>query len=455
MIALQDIKRIFFIGAGGIGMSALARFFNARGIIVSGYDKTETPLCKLLVEEGIAIHYSDNINLVDKQADVIVYTPAIPATQTQLVWYQQNGYAVMKRSDMLQIISKAMHALCVAGTHGKTTTSTILAHILRHTGVGCNAFLGGISVNYNTNYWGSTNELAVIEADEYDRSFLKLHPNKTIVTSMDADHLDIYGTEEEMQKTYVQFINSTEEVLVYKHGIAHRKEFTVPQQYSYSLQNDAADFYASEIQMHNGTYSFQFCKNEEVLTQMQLNLGGSHNIENTIAAAAIAYLHKIPADKIAAAVADYKGVKRRFEYAVLTAKNVYIDDYAHHPEELTALIKSAKALFPNRKCVVAFQPHLFTRTRDFVNGFAQSLSLADEVILLDIYPARELPIEGVTSNIILDKITAPHKFIFSKEALLQYVQAAELPLFITAGAGDIDTLVKPIQQLFHQKNQQA
>jgi UDP-N-acetylmuramate--alanine ligase len=445
MITLQDIKRIYFIGAGGIGMSALVRFFKAQGAVVCGYDKVQTPLCQLLETEGVQMHYTDDVALVDKDANVVVYTPAIPASHTELNWYRDAGYLVIKRSDMLQIISKAMHALCVAGTHGKTTTSTILAHIMRHTGVGCNAFLGGISVNYNTNYWGSENQVAVIEADEYDRSFLKLHPNMTILTAMDADHLDIYGTEQEMQDTYVQFINTTSEVLVYRHGLTRRKEFKVPTMYSYSLQNDMSDFYAASIQMKHGTYQFDFCFKGEVLCNMHLNVGGMHNIENTIAACAIAYLQKININKIQAAVADYKGVKRRFEYIINQAEQVFIDDYAHHPEELTALIKSAKALFPNKKCTVVFQPHLFTRTRDFVDGFAQSLSLADEVILLDIYPAREAPIDGVTSQIILDKISIDQKYIYSKQAVLDYTAAAQLPLLITAGAGDIDQLIQQIK----------
>jgi UDP-N-acetylmuramate--alanine ligase len=453
MIALQDIKKIYFIGAGGIGMSALVRFFNANGAVVCGYDKTSTALSQALETEGVQIHYADDITLLDKDANVVVYTPAIPADLAELNWYRDNGYAVMKRSDMLQIISKAMNALCVAGTHGKTTTSTILAHILRHTGVGCNAFLGGISVNYNTNYWGSANQTAVIEADEYDRSFLKLHPNMTIVTAMDADHLDIYGTEQEMQDTYIQFLNSTSEALVYRHGLPRRKEMKVPAMYSYSLQNDASDFYAADIQMHHGTYSFNYCFRGEILCAMKLNVGGMHNIENTIAACAIAYLQKIDIQKIADAVADYKGVKRRFEYVINDGVQVFIDDYAHHPEELTALIKSAKALFPNRKCTVAFQPHLFSRTQDFVDGFAQSLSLADEVILLDIYPARELPIAGVTSQMILDKMTIENNHILSKQGLIDFTAAANLPLFITAGAGDIDTLIQPIKNNLLKKHQ--
>jgi UDP-N-acetylmuramate--alanine ligase len=449
MIALQDIKRIYFIGAGGIGMSALVRFFNSNNVVVSGYDKTETDLCQTLAAEGVQIHYTDDISMLDKNADVVIYTPAIPADLLELNWYRNNNYNVMKRSDMLQIISKAMNALCVAGTHGKTTTSTILAHILRHTGFGCNAFLGGISSNYNTNYWGSHNQTAVIEADEYDRSFLKLHPNMSIVTSMDADHLDIYANETDMQNTYVQFLNSTTEVLVYKHGLTRRKDFKVPTMYSYSLQNDASDFYASDIQMHHGTYTFNFCKNQKILSAMQLNVGGMHNIENTIAACAIAMLQGINIKKIADAIADFKGVKRRFEYILNTTQQVFIDDYAHHPEELSALIKSTKALFPHRKCTIIFQPHLYSRTRDFVDGFSNSLSLADEVILMDIYPARELPLEGITSEIILEKITIDNKYILSKEAVLEFVAAAKPALLITAGAGDIDKLVEPIKNILH------
>jgi UDP-N-acetylmuramate--alanine ligase len=451
VVALENIKKVYFVGIGGIGMSALARFFKMQGKEVSGYDKTETPLTKELVAEGIAVNYNDSIDTLTKQVDVVIYTPAIPADSAQLNWYKQHDYVVMKRSDMLQIISKAMNALCVAGTHGKTTVSTMLAHILRDTGFGCNAFLGGISVNYNSNYWLSENAVAVIEADEYDRSFLKLHPNTTIVTAMDADHLDIYGTEEEMQKSYLQFINSTEDALVYKLGLKRSGDFTVKEKYSYSLQNDAANFYAKNIQMHKGTYTFTFCFNEQEIFDCALNVGGMHNVENAIAASAVAFLQKIEPAKIAAAVSNYKGVKRRFEYIVHTPEVVYVDDYAHHPEELTALIKSAKALFPGKKCTVIFQPHLYTRTRDFVKGFGEALSLADEVILLEIYPARELPIEGITSQIIVNEMSLPNVTILGKDAALAFVLASKLELLITAGAGDIDTLIKPIKEIIESK----
>jgi UDP-N-acetylmuramate--alanine ligase len=451
VIALNDIKRIYFVGLGGIGMSALARFFVGRGVAVSGYDRTETELTKQLAAEGMQLHYTDDVSLLDKQADAVVFTPAIPAGHTELNFYKDNNYAVMKRSEMLHIISKQLRALCVAGTHGKTTTSTMLAHILRHTNYGCNAFLGGISANYNSNYWGSKNEVAVIEADEYDRSFLRLDPAMSVVTSMDADHLDIYGTEAAMQESYLQFINSNKEAVVYKLGLTRTKEITVSTKYTYSLQNDAANYYASNIVMHNGTYTFELNKDGELLTELTLNVGGMHNIENMIAACAVAHLNGIALSDIAAAVADYAGVKRRFEYLINTKQITYIDDYAHHPEELRALITSARSLFSKKKMTVVFQPHLFSRTRDFVDGFAEVLSLADEVILLDIYPARELPMEGVTSNIILEKMSLGNVSILSKEAALEFVQAAPLELLITAGAGDIDKLVMPFCNTLKQK----
>jgi UDP-N-acetylmuramate--alanine ligase len=451
MIKLNDIKNIHFVGIGGIGMSALARFFKQRGAIVKGYDRTETELTQALVQEGIDVYYNDSIDALDKDAQIVVFTPAIPKEHLGLNWYRDNNYPVLKRSDMLQIISEAMEALCVAGTHGKTTTSTMLAHILTHAEVGCNAFLGGISANYQTNYWASTNPVAVIEADEYDRSFLKLHPSLSVLTSMDPDHLDIYGTEAEMQKAYWEYANKVSKVLVHKHGLPGMLQMKSPKKHSYSLQNENANFYASNIVMTNGTYAFTFNYNGEALCEVRLNVGGMHNVENAIAAAALAYLYEVPIEKIAAALAAYKGVQRRFEYLINTPQLVYIDDYAHHPEELKALIKSAKALFPNRKCTVVFQPHLFTRTRDHINGFAEVLSLADHVILLDIYPARELPLEGVSSQLILDKITSDQKHLLSKEALLEWVAADTHEVLISAGAGDIDKLVKPIADLLKNK----
>jgi UDP-N-acetylmuramate--alanine ligase len=447
---LNNIHSVYFVGIGGIGMSALARFFNEKKVRVSGYDKTPTPLTEQLIKEGIQIHFSEDVTLIDLNPDLVIYTPAIPASHQELVWYQTQGFKVVKRSDVLQYISEQMQSVCVAGTHGKTTISTLVAHLLRHTEYGCNAFLGGISSNYGVNYWSSDTNHAVIEADEYDRSFLKLIPEIAIVTAMDPDHLDIYGTTEEMERCYLQFITQVSDTLIYKHGLSRSKEFAAPNKYSYSLQNDAASYYASDIIMKNGTYHFTFCKEGNSIVDVDLNIGGMHNVENTVAAMAVCDRLGLDMINVSNAVAAFKGVKRRFEYIVKSEHQVYIDDYAHHPEELRMLISSAKALFKGRKVSVVFQPHLFTRTRDFADGFAESLDLADEVILLDIYPARELPIEGVNSQMLLDRMSLTNKNILSKEGVLQWVKASKIEVLITAGAGDIDTLVNPIKQLLTQ-----
>jgi UDP-N-acetylmuramate--alanine ligase len=448
---LNNIKSVYFVGIGGIGMSALARFFKERNCNVSGYDKTNTPLTEKLMQEGIDIHFSEDLNLINKEVDLVVYTPAIPKQHLELVWYQENNYQVVKRSDVLQYISDEMQAVCVAGTHGKTTISTLISHILRHTEYGCNAFLGGISSNYGVNYWSSSNSCAVIEADEYDRSFLKLHPHIAVVTAMDADHLDIYGTVEEMERCYFEFVSQVKDTVLYKHGLKHSSLFKAPKKVSYSLQNDAATFYATDIKMKNGSYTFTFNKEGNALATISLNIGGMHNVENCIAALAVCDLMNVDMKKVELAIADFKGVKRRFEYILKNEKCVYIDDYAHHPEELKMLLSSAKALFPNKKVSVVFQPHLFTRTRDFVDGFAESLDIADEVVLLDIYPARELPIEGVTSDIILNKMGINNKHILSKEGVMKWIEASNFEVLVTAGAGDIDTLIHPIKKTLENK----
>ncbi len=450
---IKGLKRVYFVGIGGIGMSALARFFRSQGVTVSGYDRTETDLTKQLVSEGIAIHYTDDVALIDKDAELVVYTPAIPKDHQGLNWLRDNSYPVYKRSDVLQWITEAMFAVTVAGTHGKTTISTMIAYLLRETGYECNAFLGGIAVNYNSNYWSSTNDTAVIEADEYDRSFLKLSPDIAVLTAMDADHLDIYGTAEEMEKAFIQYTANIKNggTLIAKHGLHRAADLKASHTITYSLQNDAADVYGNNIVLHNGTYTFDIVAKGWSMTGVHLPIGGMHNVENAIVAITVTQLLKIDPAKVKAALSNFKGVKRRFEYVVKTDKMVYIDDYAHHPEELAALIGSAKTLFPDRKCVVAFQPHLYSRTRDLADGFAHSLDMADEVILLDIYPARELPMEGVSSQMIADRMGNPAHTILSKEGLLQYVKAAPLSLFITAGAGDIDKLVNPIKEILENK----
>jgi UDP-N-acetylmuramate--alanine ligase len=327
------------------------------------------------------------------------------------------------------------------------------AYLLRETGYGCNAFLGGIAVNYESNYWSSANDTAVVEADEYDRSFLKLHPDIAVLTAVDADHLDIYGTVESMEDAFIQYTKNIKPggTLLVKHGLHRQSELRGPNTLTYSLQNDAADVYAENIVQRSGEYIFDVVAKDWKLEQMHLPLGGMHNVENAIAAITVTQMLKIDGDAVRRALAGFKGVKRRFEYVLKTDKVVYIDDYAHHPAELAALIKGARHLFAGRRCVVAFQPHLFSRTRDLADGFAESLDMADEVILLDIYPARELPMEGVTSQMIADRMANDAHTILSKEGLLKYVQQAPLDLFITAGAGDIDKLVEPIKDILNRK----
>jgi UDP-N-acetylmuramate--alanine ligase len=450
---VTQLKRIYFVGIGGIGMSALARFFKQRNAAVAGYDLAKTDLTKKLQEEGIEIIYTDDVSLVDKKVELVVYTPAIPKTNQILNWYRDNNYPVYKRSDVLQWITESFFSVTVAGTHGKTTVSTMTAYLLREAGNGCNAFLGGISVNYQSNYWSSDNNVAVIEADEYDRSFLKLFPDIAILTAMDADHLDIYGTVEEMEKAFIQYTANIKKggTLIVKHGLHRASELQASNTISYSLQNDAADVYAANIVQKNGEYIFDVIAREWMISDVHLPIGGMHNIENAIAAIIATQILSIDKEKVKTALAHFKGVRRRFEYIIKTDKTIFIDDYAHHPEELESLIKSAKRLFSNKKCVVAFQPHLFSRTRDFAQGFADSLSLADEIILLEIYPARELPMDGVTSKMIEEKMTNKAVTILSKEGLLEYAKRAPIELLITAGAGDIDKLVQPLKEIIETK----
>lgn len=448
---LKKIHRIYFVGIGGIGMSAIARFFNEKGVKVSGYDKTSTGLTQQLEAEGISIHYSENLDKIDKAANLVVYTPAIPATQKELVYYRENGYEVVKRSDVLQEITRELFAITVAGTHGKTTVSTMIAHILRHTGYGCNAFLGGISSNYGKNFWSSERQVAVIEADEYDRSFLKLSPDVAVLTAMDPDHLDIYGTEQAVVDAFIQYTKNIKPngTLLARHGLPHGAELEGENKLFYSLQNDAADIYGKNIRMDNGGYEFDVVQQDWLIDNVKLYIGGMHNVENAIAAIGVAHLLDISNEKIRAAVADFKGIRRRFEYLVKKDNVVYIDDYAHHPEELRALITSAKSLFRGKKCTVIFQPHLFSRTRDFADGFGETLSMADEVILLPIYPARELPIEGVTSEMIASRIHGPEVKIIERDAVVTWLKDHPSQLLITAGAGDIDLLREPIQHLLN------
>jgi UDP-N-acetylmuramate--alanine ligase len=459
----QGARSVYFIGIGGIGMSAIARYFLSKGFAVGGYDKTETELTKALRAEGAQIHCTEDLDAIPKDPALVVYTPAVPKDHKELVYYQANGFKVVKRSDVLQAISESSFNICIGGTHGKTTITTMTAHILRHSGYGCNAFLGGISVNYNTNFWSSEKNVCVIEADEYDRSFLKLSPDIAVITAMDADHLDIYGDEKSLQDAYVQFGSKVKKggLLIGKFGLKRLKETGVERRWSYSLQNESADVYARNIKMEEGGYRFDVFLKDKVLSGCELRTGGMHNVENAVAAIAVASALEIDEEKIKTALAAFKGVHRRFEYVLPPKKQkeggyiepVLVDDYAHHPEELRALLTSVRSLFPLRVVTVIFQPHLFSRTRDLAGGFADALSIADRVILLPIYPARELPIEGVSSEMILKEIDREDKQVMSKDDFLAWMKGHATTLdkefgevIVMAGAGDIDALVQPVKE---------
>jgi UDP-N-acetylmuramate--alanine ligase len=454
MVKLENIKHIYFVGIGGIGMSAVARYFNARGIKVSGYDKVSTPLTQTLEALGMEIHYTDDVNLAPKDVQAVVYTPAIPVNHSELVYYKTNGYAVVKRSDVLQIISEGSFNICVAGTHGKTTISSMIAHILRDSEYGCNAFLGGIAANYQTNFWSHPRNVCVIEADEYDRSFLKLFPSIAVISSMDPDHLDIYGTAEEMEKSFIEFTSQIVKggTLISRKGLKREVDLTASKHLTYQRDNQNANIYSENLHIENGAYVFDVVTPNEIISSIQLPMGGLHNVENSLAAIAVALELEIPVPKIKAAISNFMGVKRRFQCLVRNESFVYIDDYAHHPEELKALLTGVKHLFPNKNLVLAFQPHLFSRTKDFANEFAEALDIANQVLMLPIYPARETPIDGVTSAIIQDKMKTYSIALASKEEILSWIEAHKNELendsvFITAGAGDIDQLILPIQKL--------
>ena len=449
MNPLTNIKNIYFVGIGGIGMSALARYFNTQGVKVSGYDKTPTALTDDLVKEGIQIHFDDDINQIDKEATVVVYTPAIPVEHKELNYLRDNGYNVVKRSDVLQWVTENAFTIGIAGTHGKTTTTSMTAHILRHTGYGCNAFLGGIASNYGTNFWSDEKNVVVVEADEYDRSFLKLSPNIAVVTAVDPDHLDIYGTAEEVLKAFGQYTDKikTGGNLIQKYGTFFPVNGEHKTILTYSYNEPKADYHTVNLKVVDGSYHFDLVYPTGVVKDVILNMGGLHNVENATAAIAIALTLGIDIDKIKLAVASFMGVKRRFEYKVKTANKVLIDDYAHHPEELNALISGVRSLYPNEKMVLVFQPHLYSRTQDQAIGFVETLDKADEVILLPIYPARELPIPGVTSDMLLDKMKLKDKRVMSKEALMEWAATTNDKLIVMAGAGDIDVCITKIKDI--------
>ena len=448
---LKEIKKLYFIGIGGIGMSALARYFKSLGAEVSGYDKTPTALTHELIAEGIPVIFEDTVDLIPKELDVVIYTPAIPKDHKGFNFYKDNNYNLKKRSEILGIISADNFAICIAGSHGKTTVSAMIAHILTQTGFGCSAFLGGIATNYNSNYIKHDNDVVVIEADEFDRSFHRLAPDMAVITAVDTDHLDIYGSKEKIEEAFVEFAEKIAEegFLVAKQGLSITDRLPTLDKAFYSLTDIEADVYCSKYWVVDGGYIFNIKYYGIDYNGFRLNIGGFHNIENAIAAFAIAKELKISDALIKAALASFTGIKRRFEVVVKNDKYIYIDDYAHHPEEIRVFLQSVREMYPMRKLTAVFQPHLFSRTQDLAAEFAQQLSIADDVILLDIYPARELPIAGVTSALIYDKLTCTHKWNIKKEELLKVLKDKRIDLLVTIGAGDIDSLVQPIRELLN------
>ena len=451
---MAEYRNIYFIGIGGIGMSAIARYYNFKGLKVSGYDKTPSDLTRALEAEGIDVHYEDNVSYVPKDVEstLVVYTPAIPKDMGELVYVQENGYRVIKRSRMLGEIAEGQRCLAVAGTHGKTTTSTLLAHIFSHSGEGCSAFLGGISKNYNTNLLVSHNDVIVAEADEFDRSFLQLYPEIAAITSMDADHLDIYGDASHIHEAFKAFASQVSGTVVVKHGLDIVPEDTQARILTYSYDNPQADFHASDIVSDECGY-FTFTLNSPFgkIENCRLGIPGWINTENAIAASAIALVYGLEPDRIREALAAFEGVKRRFDIHLNTPSCSYIDDYAHHPKEISSAISSMRNIFPGRKLTAVFQPHLYTRTRDFAPEFAESLSMADKLILLDIYPAREEPIPGVTSEIIFDKVTLDDKVLITREELMECLEKEPVDILVTFGAGNIDRFIGPITEMLKKR----
>jgi UDP-N-acetylmuramate--alanine ligase len=445
----NQIHNVYFIGIGGIGMSALARYFVALGKNVAGYDKTPTQLTQELETLGIAIHFKDSIGAIagaflNKENTLVVITPAIPKDHSEWNFFQNNGFQIKKRAEVLGIITKDTFCFAVAGTHGKTTTSSILGHILHQSGVDVTAFLGGVVEQYNSNLIGSGKTVTVVEADEFDRSFLHLHPNLACITSMDADHLDVYGDTASIEASFTEFANKvSSENLFIANGLP--------------LVGNTIDiaanttFSANNSRIENGYYVFDIQTPKEVITNVRFGLPGHHNLMNALTAFSMAYTYGVASEKIVTALASFPGIRRRFSFQIREEKLVYIDDYAHHPTEINAVHQAVRELYPNKKIIAAFQPHLFSRTKDFIDGFASSLSQFDEILLLEIYPARELPMEGVNSSWLLSKITNKNKKLVTQEELLAAFKNSDATIYITIGAGDIGEQVKTIKELLNEK----
>jgi UDP-N-acetylmuramate--alanine ligase len=453
-VNIKTLKNIYFLGIGGIGMSAIARWFIANGYTLAGYDKTATPLTNALQAEGVPVHFSDDVALIPSEflanpaETLIVYTPAIPKDHQEFNYLKNSGFTLMKRSQVLGLLTQNFFTIAVAGTHGKTTTSSMVAHILKQAGKNITAFLGGITQNYGTNFLindGSENVICVVEADEFDRSFLTLFPDLTIVTSTDADHLDIYGDHSKLMESFQLFVSQIKEGgKLYQYQGIQLQGFTKNQSQVFGL--DTGDFKADNLRIENAEMVFDIVYPDGIIKDCSLLTPGFHNVTNSIAAAAVALQVGVSPEAVREGICTFRGVKRRFEYHIRSEKVVYIDDYAHHPTEIEAFLSSVKALYPSRKLTVVFQPHLFSRTNDFQEGFAKSLELADDLILLDIYPARELPMAGVTSSIIFDKVNLTEKTLCTKAEVLDLVKAKQPELLVTVGAGDIDTLIPMIKE---------
>lgn len=447
---MNSYKNIYFIGIGGIGMSAIARYYKFKGCNVSGYDKTPSELTGELIAEGIGVHYEDNTDFIPKDVEntLVVYTPAIPHDLKELLYVQEHGYTLLKRSKTLGEIAKGQRCLAVAGTHGKTTTSTLLAHIFTDSKVGCSAFLGGISKNYDTNLLVSHNPTIVAEADEFDRSFLQLFPEIAVITAMDADHLDIYGDLKHVNEAFQAFAGQVSGTVITKLGLDITPNHTKARIMRYSYNDPRADFYADNLRKDEcGYFTFNLKYPDGVIKDCRVGVPGWVNVENAVAAAAIALVYGIDPEAIRHALGTFLGVKRRFDIHVNRHGCAYIDDYAHHPNEISTAISSMRDIFPGRRLTAIFQPHLYTRTRDFADEFAKALSAVDKLILLDIYPAREEPIPGVSSRLIFDKVTAPEKVLLKKEMLMKYLEDEKIDTLITFGAGNIDRFIPQITEM--------
>jgi UDP-N-acetylmuramate--alanine ligase len=457
-MTIKDYKYIYFLGIGGIGMSALARWFNVNGFEVAGYDRTPTPLTNALVSEGISVHFDDDIAQIpahfraNRAATLVVLTPAIPKNHSQWNYLKDSNFTIQKRSQVLGLLSAGMFTIAVAGTHGKTTTSSMVAHLLKHSDLNCAAFLGGITQNYGTNMLlnepaGDLGEVfCVVEADEFDRSFLTLFPDIAVVTSTDADHLDIYGDHNSLLDSFGAFVGQIKaNGQFFMQQNLELSDFSKAKVSKYGL--NGGDFRAANIRIENACFIFDLVYPDGQIDGIAMQLPGFHNVENAVAAAAAGLAVGLSETQIKEGLGTFRGVKRRFEYHLKTEKTVFIDDYAHHPTEVSAFLKSVRALYPNRTITAIFQPHLFSRTNDFAAGFAESLSLADGLILLDIYPARELPMEGVTSKIVFDDVTISDKIMCQKSELIDILKKRQTDVVVTIGAGDIDTLIEPIKTL--------